>query len=145
LKSKILSEVKRGFILFSIIYAVTTTLSSSLQLYQGKLTDTNFHILNRAAVILIAVITIILFDKIQLKSKLLSYLVPYAISMAIVFFYVWLTGFIETLHPNAYRDIFLNFTAISICVMIIIFIKDKWKGNKNKVPKTVSDPGENRK
>jgi hypothetical protein len=130
LKSKILSEVKRGFILFSIIYAVTTALSSSLQLYQGQLTDTNFHILNRAAVILIAVITIILFDKIKLKSKLLSYLVPYAISMAIVFFYVWLTGFIETLHPNAYRDIFLNFTAISICVMIVIFIKDKWKGKK---------------
>jgi hypothetical protein len=145
LKSKILSEVKRGFILFSIIYAVTTALSSSLQLYQGQLTDTNFHILNRAAVILIAVITIILFDKIQLKSKLLSYLVPYAISMAVVFFYVWLTGFIETLHPNAYRDIFLNFTAISICVMIVIFIKDKWKVNKNKVPTTVSDPGENRK
>ena len=132
MKRKIISELKQGIILFSIIYAVTTILSSSLQLYQGQQTDTNFHILNRAAVVLIAVITIILFNKIQLKSKILSYLVPYAISMGIVFFYVWLTGFIEPLHPNAYRDIFFNFTAISIGVMFVIFIKDKWKGNRNK-------------
>ena len=127
-----INELKRGFILFSIFYAVTTILSSSLQIYRGQPTDTNFHILNRAAVVLIAVITIMLFDKVQLKSKVLSYLVPYSISMGIVFFYVWLTGFIEPLHPDAFRDIFLNFTAISIFVMTVIFIKDKWKGNKNK-------------
>ena len=132
MESKIISELKQGIILFSIIYAVTTILSSSLQLYQGQQTDTNFHILNRAAVVLIAVITIILFNKIQLKSKILSYLVPYAISMGIVFFYVWITGFFEPLHPDAYRDIFLNFTAISIGVMFVIFIKDKWKRNRNR-------------
>jgi hypothetical protein len=124
--------LKRGLILFSIFFTGTTILSSSLQLYKGQLTDTNFHIINRAAVILIGVITIMLFDKIQLKSKILSYLVPYVMSMGIVFFYVWITGFIEPLHPDAYRDIFLNFTAISSCVMIAIFIKDKWKGSKNK-------------
>ncbi|MCC5910092.1 MAG: hypothetical protein JJT76_06610 [Clostridiaceae bacterium] len=129
MKSKIISELKRGFILFSIIYSGTTILSSSLQLYQGQLTDTNFHILNRAAVILIAVITIMLFDKIHLKSKVLSYFVPYIISMGVVFFYVWLTGFIKPLHPDAYRDIFFNFTAIAILVMTIIAIKDKWKKN----------------
>ena len=132
MKNKIISELNRGFILFSIFYSVTTVLSSSLQLYQGQLTDTNFHILNRAAVVLIAVITITLFDKIRFRNKVLSYIVPYAISMGVVFFYVWLTGFIETLHPNAYRDIFLNFTAISICVMIVIFIKNKRKGTKIK-------------
>lgn len=132
MKIKIMCELKRGIILFSIIYAVTTILSSSLQLYQGQQTDTNFHILNRAAVVLIAVITIILFNKIKFKNKVLSYLVPYAISMGIVFFYIWLTGFIEPLHPDAYRDIFLNFTAISIGVMFVIFIKDKWKGDRNK-------------
>lgn len=113
------------------MYTITTIVSSSLQLYMGQLTDTNFHILNRAAVVLIAVITIMLFDKIQFKNKLLSYLVPYVISMGIVFFYVWLIGFIEPLHPNAYRDIFLNFTGVSICVMIVIALKDKYKRNKN--------------
>jgi hypothetical protein len=51
--------------------------------------------------------------------------VPYVISMGIVFSYVWILGFFEELHPNAYRDIFLNFTVITICVMIVITIKEK--------------------
>ncbi len=127
---KIIGEVKRGFVFFSMLFAATTILSSSLQMAQGQPTDTNFHILNRAAVVLIAVITIQLFDKIRLKNTVLSYLVPYAISMAIVFFYVWLTGFVEPLHPDAYRDIFLNFTAVSVAVMSVIFIKDKLKAKK---------------
>ena len=48
-----------------------------------------------------AVITILLFDRIQLKNKVLSYF------NGIVFVYVWLTGFIEPLHPDAYCDNFL--------------------------------------
>lgn len=132
MKNKLITEIKRGFIFFCILYAITTLVSSALQLTQGQPTDTNFHILNRAAIVFIAVITIQLFDKIQLKNALLSYLVPYALSMGIVFFYVWLTGFIEPLHPNAYRDIFLNFTAVALCVMLGISIKDKWVQNKMK-------------
>ena len=55
--------------------------------------------------------------------------------MGNVFVYVWLTGFIEPLHPDAYRDNFLNFTAISIFAMLVIFLKDniKRRRNKNKV------------
>lgn len=140
MQSKIISKLKQGFILYSSIYAIITILSSSLQLFQGQLTDTNFHILNRAAIVLIAVITITLFDKIKLNSKFLSYVVPYAISMGIVFFYVWLSGFIEPLHPDAYRDVFLNFTAVSICVMIVIFIKDKRKHNKSESAEIKSNP-----
>lgn len=135
MKSNIIREIKMALKLFSVFFTATTILSSSLQLYQGQLTDTNFHILNRAAVVLIAVITITLFDKIRFRNKVLSYIVPYAISMGVVFFYVWLTGFIETLHPNAYRDIFLNFTAASFCVMAAIFAKDKWKASKTMVAK----------
>ena len=133
MKSALISEAKRGFVIFSVLYATTTVISSSLQLFQGQLTDTNFHILNRAAIVFIAVITLILFDKIQLKNKVLSYLVPYAISMGLVFFYVWLTGFVEPLHPDAYRDIFLNFTAVAVCVMAAIWIKDKWMENRRKM------------
>ena len=96
LKDKILNELKYGFLMFSVFYAV---------------------------------ITILLFDRIQLKNKVLSYF------NGIVFVYVWLTGFIEPLHPDAYRDNFLNFTAISIFVMLVIFLKDniKRRRNKNKV------------
>ena len=136
MKNKIFQTLKQGFILFSMIYAVTTILSSSLQLIQGQPTDTNFHILNRAAIVLIAVITIALFDKIRLKNPVLSYAVPYAISMGLVFFYVWLTGLVEPLHPNAYRDIFLNFTAVAACVMLVIFAKDRWLSNRKRNPQS---------
>lgn len=131
LNSRFVNGVKQGFTLFCLIFAVTTLISSALQLFQNQLTDTNFHILNRAGIVLIAVITIKLFDGIRLKSKVLSYLVPYAISMGIVFLYVWLTGFIEPLHPDAYRDIFLNFTAVAIVLMLIFFVKDRWMARKS--------------
>lgn len=131
LNSRLMNGVKQGFTLFCIIFAVTTLISSSLQLIQNQVTDTNFHILNRAGIVLIAVITIKLFDGIRLKSKILSYLVPYAISMGIVFLYVWLTGFIEPLHPDAYRDIFLNFTAVAIVLMLIFFVKDQWMAKRS--------------
>lgn len=136
MKSKIIGVLKQGFILFCIFYATTTILSSSLQLAQGQPTDTNSHLLHRAAVILIAVITILLFDKIQLKSRVLSYLIPYAFSMGIVFFYVWLTSFFEPLHPNAYRDIFFNFTAIALCVMLGIYIKNKYEEKLKETKKS---------
>ena len=131
LNSRLVNGVKQGFILFCVIFSVTTLISSSLQLFQNQLTDTNFHILNRAGVVLIAVITIKLFDGIRLKGKVFSYLVPYAISMGIVFLYVWLTGFIEPLHPDAYLDIFLNFTAVAIVLMLIFFVKDQWMARRS--------------
>lgn len=132
LKNKLFQELKRGFLFFSVIFTLATIFSSALQLSQGQPTDTNFHILNRAAVVLIAVATIQLFDRVRLKSRLLSYLVPYAISLALVFGYVWLTGFVEPLHPNAYRDIFLNFTAVAFVVMLVIFAKDQWLARRGK-------------
>ena len=133
MKKGLAGELKNGLVLFSVLYALTTILSSALQLFQGQPTDTNFHILNRAAIVFIAVTTIFLFTKIQLKNRVLSYLVPYAISLGIVFVYVWLTGFVEPLHPDAFRDIFLNFTAVAVCVMIAIFIKDKWVERRTKL------------
>ncbi|TYQ18408.1 UNVERIFIED_CONTAM: hypothetical protein Cloal_0840 [Acetivibrio alkalicellulosi] len=123
--NKITTTLKHGGIIFSVLFTITTLVSSSLQLYQGKTTDTNLHILNRAVVVLIGVITIILFHKFKTKSKILTYLIPYAISMGVVFLYVWFVGFFETLHPNAYRDIFFNFTGVTVFVIIVIKIKEK--------------------
>lgn len=73
-----------------------------------------------------------LFDKIRFRNTLLSYLVRYALSLGLMLFYVWLTGLIEPLNPSAYEDVFLNFTAITICVMVGLAIKDRWRRNKNK-------------
>lgn len=130
MSSKISHVIKNAFIMFSVIFSITTITSSSWQLYIGQATDTNVHILNRAAVVAIAVITIFLFDKVKLKSKFLSYLVPYVVSVGIVLGYTWLFGQFSPLHPDAYRDIFLNFTAIAIGVIFVLMIKDKIKNRK---------------
>ena len=132
MKSKIIKELKGGFIFFSVVYTIITILSSSEQIFKGQATDTNCHILNRAVVTFIAVLTVKLFEKIKVKSAILSFFLPYGISMGVVFFYVWLTAFIEPLSKNAYRDVFFNFTTISICVAVILTIKDKWKKKKSK-------------
>ncbi|BDB00757.1 hypothetical protein CBOS2020_08310 [Clostridium botulinum] len=96
----------------------------------GQLTDTNSHIIDRAVVVLIAVTTITLFDKLKFKNKILSFIIPYSISMGTVFVYVWISGFWQELHPNAYRDIFLNFTAVAIVVAIAVTAKDYIKTKK---------------
>ena len=89
MRVRAIETTRKGLILFSVMFSFTTILSSFLQLTNGQMTDTNFHILNRAAVVLIATITILLFETIKLKNKILTYLVPYSISMGIVFIYVW--------------------------------------------------------
>ncbi|HSQ87233.1 DUF6608 family protein [Romboutsia sp.] len=121
--------------MFCVIFTITTLVSSILQLCMGQVTDTNSHIINRGVVVLIAIITITLFDKIKHRSKILSYLIPYSISMSIVFAYVWITGFWEELHPNAYRDIFLNFTVVSIVMAGAITAKDYIKAKSNVMKK----------
>lgn len=125
MKHKIKSAIKQGVTLYCIIYTFTTILSSAVQLLEHRIYDTNSHILNRAVIVLIGTLTIILYDKVKFKSRIMSWLVPYAISMSIVFGYVWFTGHFEELHKNAYRDIFLNFTAITVVISICYIVKDK--------------------
>ena len=120
----LLNELKTGALFFSVLFSVTTLASSIIQLAQGQATDTNSHILSRAVVVFIAVITIMLFLRLKLKSKILSYLLAYAISMSLVFLFVWIMGFFQTLHPNAYRDIFLNFTTVAVLITGIVEIRN---------------------
>lgn len=56
--------------------------------------------------------------------------------MGIVYFYIWMTSFVEPLHPNAFRDITLNFTPLFIIIALIVWFKkrneEKRKTNANK-------------
>ncbi|APU59718.1 DUF6608 family protein [Clostridium botulinum] len=130
IRNSIWKTIKKSAIYFCVIFAITTLVSSILQLCMGQLTDTNSHIIDRAVVVLIAVTTITLFDKLKFKNKNLSFIIPYSISMGTVFVYVWISGFWQELHPNAYRDIFLNFTAVAIVVAIAVTAKDYIKTKK---------------
>jgi hypothetical protein len=132
MKNKLSVVLKKGFLLFCMMYTVITIISSALQLFQGRTEDTNSHILNRAVVCLIAVLVMELTANIKLKSELVTWLVVYGIAMTIVFIYVWFTGFFEPLSKHAYRDIFLNFTSVAVVIGIIIHIIEKRKEKRGR-------------
>ncbi|MDK2564278.1 hypothetical protein QOZ84_12015 [Romboutsia sedimentorum] len=114
---------------YCLLFTVTTIISSLIQLTLFKqVNDTNSHILNRAIVVAIGTSSIYLLLSIKLKNKILEILIPYVISLSIVLLYVFFTGFFEELHPNAYRDITLNYSAVFIIVAFIVkFITRKSK------------------
>jgi hypothetical protein len=136
MKNNILTVVKKAITFYSVLFTFTTIASSILQLVVMKqVNDTNSHILNRAVVVLIATITITVFESIKLKSKILSLVIPYIISMGTVFLYVWVLGHFGELAKHAYRDIFINFTAITIVVCICIKIKHTVRYRKKAMVK----------
>ncbi len=115
---------------YCLLFTVTTIISSLIQITLLKqVYDTNSHILNRSIVVAIGTSSIYLLLSIKLKNKILEVLTPYAISLSLVLLYVFCTGFFEELHPNAYRDIILNYSAVFIIVTFIV----KFMTRKSKV------------
>ncbi len=127
MKSEIRNTLKNSFLLYCVIFTVTTLADNLWQISKGQTADSNYHIMNRAVVVLIAVITITLFDKFRFKNKLLSHLISYVISMSVVFLYVWVTSFFDPLSPGAYQGIFFTFTSLTILFSILLEIKDRVK------------------
>ncbi len=128
MKKKIINMLN----VYCIIFTVVTILSSVRQLFQGIPKDDNLHIINRSVVVFIGVLVLFLITKLDLKNKILNTVVPYVISMSMVFFYVWLTSFWDDLHPNAYRDIFFNFTGLFVLMAVIVEIKNRFKRKREK-------------
>ena len=126
-KSKI---IKNAAALYCSVFTAATIISSIFQLSIGQVTDTNFHIIDRAIICLIGVFTFTLMLKLRIKNKIISYIITYAIAIPIVFAYVYATSFWAEQHPNAYRDIFLNFTVIFLVVAIVVSIKDYVQSRK---------------
>ncbi len=120
------NNIKSTFNLFCVIFTVTTLASIVLNLPFGRTTDTYSHILDRAILCLMASIVVILILKIKFKHKYLGFIVPYIIFISLALFYIFISGFWRELHPNAYRDIFLNDTI----AYIIIFPFVRWYDNR---------------
>ncbi len=122
-----MKKVKRTFVLFCIIFTIATIFSSSIQLVIGILEDTNVHILDRAILTLIGTLTITLIMQHNFKKKIYKFMIPYMIFISLAMIYVWVCGFWQDLHPNAYRDVFINDTIAYIVVYIAIEICGKLK------------------
>lgn len=133
MKSELKNTIKNSILLYCVIFTFTTLADNLWQLSQGQTADSNYHIMNRAVVVLIAVLTITLFDKLKVKNKMISHLISYVISMSAVFLYVWITSFFDPLSPGAYQGIFFTFTALTIVFSILLEIRDRIKRKKSEL------------
>ena len=119
--------LKMTFILFCIIFTAATIFSSSIQLAMGIPEDTNAHILDRAVLTLTGAFVITLVTQHRFQKKIYRFVIPYMIFIALAMAYVWVCGFWQDLHPNAYRDVFINDTIAYIVVYFTIEICDRLK------------------
>ena len=114
--------LKNIVVLFCIIFTIATVTSCIINVLMGNTSDTYIHILDRAALTLIGSIIIGVAVDIDFKSTILNCLVPYLIFILLAFLYVFISGFFVELHPNAYRDIFINDSIAYIIVYVGILI-----------------------
>ncbi|MEJ6951336.1 DUF6608 family protein [Natronospora cellulosivora (SeqCode)] len=127
-------NLKKALILICIVYTVLTITSSTWALLAGRTTDTHFHLIMRFLLTSIGIGSILLFNFFPKWPPTAIFAFHYAVTMGLVFILVGFSGFFVNLHPNAYRDIFLNFTLIYLLISSVFIIRDKVKSKKiNKV------------
>ena len=115
----------RGILLLYFeIYTAATLLNSAIYLSKGVFEDPsgNWHEIDRAVIVLVAVIAYALIRYIKVNNFFLKVLIVYVPTMLLVFLYVFLRGLTVELASTAYRDIFINYTAGFVFVTIIVLI-----------------------
>lgn len=122
--------LKNIAVLFCIIFTVVTVTSCIINLLMGNENETYIHILDRAILTLIGSIIVDIAVTINFKSLILNCFIPYLIFILLAFLYVFISGFFVELHPNAYRDVFINDTIAYIIVYIGILIYKKTSKRK---------------
>lgn len=118
-------NLKSTLILICVVYTVLTITSSTLGLLQGQTRDTHVHILMRFVVTFLGILSILIFNLFPNWSLPAIYALHYAVTIGTIFLLLWISGFFIDLHPNAFRDIFLNFTAVYIVISSVFIIIGK--------------------
>ena len=114
------------FLYFGIYFAATIT-NSVIYLSKGVFEDPsgNWHELDRAVVVLIVVLAYALIRYLKVNNFFFKAIAVYVPTLLLVFLYVFLRGITVELASTAYRDIFINYTAGFIFVIIVILV-GKW-------------------
>ena len=124
--------------LYFEIYTVATLLNSVIYLAKGQFEDPsgNWHEIDRAVIVLVAVLAYALIRYIKVKNFFLKTIIVYVPTMLLVFLYVFLRGLTVELASSAYRDIFINYTAgfvfVTIVVLVVNLIRKHSKKNKKE-------------
>lgn len=126
--------LKNALLLYCGLYTFATILNSILYLAQGVYEDPNgnWHEIDRAIIVLIGVLGFNLCIHVKVKNRFVSALVGYIPTLLLAFGYVWFAGLREPLAKSAYRDIFINYTMMFVCVCVIYNIIDIARKKKRK-------------
>ena len=123
--------LRSAAVLVCVLYTLLTITSSSLALLRGIETDTHLHLLARFAITLVGVGFIgvygLLYRRFRRAPAITAAMVTYVVAMATVLAVTWVFGRFEPLHPNAYRDITLNFTTIYLGVAGVVLAIAGWR------------------
>ena len=126
----------RGILfLYFEIYTAATLINSIIYLAQGVYEDPsgNWHEIDRAVIVLVAVIAYALIRYVKVNQFALKLVIVYIPTMLLVFLYVFLRGLTVELAKSAYRDIFINYTVGFIFVSIVVFVINAIRKNRKKV------------
>ncbi len=122
--------IKQFCILGASLFTLLTLISSILNLALGQTHDTHVHILMRAGFVFIGVFATVFYLHFPLKTRVLRYILPYAIAQGLVFTLLFFIGLATPLHKDAYRDAFFNFTFVAIPIMLSLYVIDRIKQKK---------------
>lgn len=115
--------LRQTLVAIGIVYAAVTVISSTFALIAGAKTETHVHLLLRFGVSIIGVGALYAYGALRRRfvklTSLATGLITYVFALAAAMAGVWLYGRVDALHPDAYRDIFLNFTAMAIVLSVI--------------------------
>ena len=116
--------LKLPVFLYCALYTLATITNSIIYLAKGVFEDPsgNWHELDRAVLVLIAVIAFALIKYLRINCFPLKVLAVYVPTLLLVFLYVYLRGLTVELASSAYRDVFINYTAGFVFVTIVVFI-----------------------
>lgn len=130
-------DLRGAAVLVCVIYTAITLASSSYALASGVTEDTHEHLLIRFAVTVLGVGAFYGHGRLRrLMASVPSVVVgatTYVLAMGAVFAFVWVYGRFAELHPDAYRDIFLNFTAAFLVIAAVQVALARWRRRRGAV------------
>ncbi len=118
-------SARNALILICVVYTVLTVTSSIYGLAMGRTTDTHVHLLLRFLITSVGIGSILILNLFPRWNLAGIIALHYIVTMVLILLVVRASGFFIDLHPDAYRDIFLNFTPIYVLVAIGFLVREK--------------------
>lgn len=122
--------LRRTLVRIAVVYTALTVTSSGFAVVTGQETDTHVHLLLRLAFVIVGIGSLDLYD---LMRQRLTHVPRWVLGAATymggvvaIMSGIWLWGAAGgELHPDAFRDGFLNFTGVGVVLAMIIAVVDR--------------------